>query len=208
MDRILALPLFSRVTPYEIDFASTGATFLNDIVFVSDRHAILTESKQKALYVVDVVSKKIQKLAYPKSFGAPNGIAFDKEKRLLFVAANLSHGFGAPEGNGQILVFRISSRAGVVILQAGTNVSWGRFIDGIEPVPGTTKLLVSDWSSATDPGKLAVIDYAKQKVLLERKVSANGFADFAIVPERKLIVAPDLITGYVYFYKDTFKRRR
>ena len=62
MDRVVALPLYKRGLPFQIDLASSGATFLNDMVFVSDRHFVVTESKLQKLFLVDIKTKKFIEL--------------------------------------------------------------------------------------------------------------------------------------------------
>lgn len=196
VNKVLGFSSFSGAKIVEYDLSGWNATFLNDIAIVENRYLLVTATTLKKIFNIDLKTNKIKEITFDLLGSAPNGIAYDAKKSLVYIAANKEHNLG-DYGNGMVFTFSIygkENRSSLVEQQ-----SMGKFIDGISI--GKNTLIVSDWYDRENGSKLYYLNKRSLNLISEFSLGTGGLADFSYDSKSNLLVTPDFINGKIYIYK-------
>jgi hypothetical protein len=179
-----------------INLSQFGVQFLNDLVAVSDRHLVVSETTTKKLFLIDTVAESATPIQLDFTLNHPNGLAFDEDAGQLYVVANIQHTIGASFANGEILKLNLDvANSSASLASRGQNA--GLFLDGIA-LFGDDELIYSDWVSFSGTtGVLRRLGIEGWTPLEPSNLALKGFADFHWDAEHRLLVAPNLIDGRV-----------
>lgn len=196
IDEVIGFDLNRVATPNRIDLRPFGVGFLNDLVAVSDRHLVVSETNTKKLFLIDTVAGSAAQLQLNFTLNHPNGLAYDAGSEQLYVAANIQHTIGASVANGEILKLDLDIASGSAsLVSRGQNA--GLFLDGIALL-GDGELIYSDWVSFSgNTGVLRRVGIDGWTTLEASNLGLKGFADFHWDPVHRLLAAPNLIDGRV-----------
>jgi hypothetical protein len=196
IDEVIGYDLNKVATPKRINLSQFGVGFLNDLVAVSDRHLVVSETTSKKLFLIDTVAETANQIQLDFTLSHPNGLAFDRDSGLLYVAANIQHTIGASFANGEILKLDLNVEGGSAsLVSRGQNA--GLFLDGIAFL-GDDELIYSDWVSFSgNTGVLRRMGIDGWTPLDATNLALKGFADFHWDADQRLLAAPNLIDGRV-----------
>lgn len=193
VDRVVGFHKKSGKQIAEYDLSKSGTTFLNDLTIAQD-HLIVSATDIKKIYIISLKTHLIRELRLELTGYAPNGLFYDSQSGLLYVAANEVHNLG-PEGNGKVLLFAINNQGAKKLKE----LSLGKFLDGV--CVSDKNLVVSDWYSRSSEGKLYLIN--KHTLTLQSVLSmqTSGLADIDCSPQARVLATPDFISGKVRLYQ-------
>jgi hypothetical protein len=196
IDEVIGYDLNKVATAKRINLSQFGVGFLNDLVAVSDRHLVVSETTSKKLFLIDTVAESASQIQLDFTLSHPNGLAFDKGAGLLYVAANIQHTIGASFANGEILKLDLDIPSGSAsLVSRGQNA--GLFLDGIALLEDD-ELIYSDWVSFSgNTGVLRRLGIDGWTPLEASNLALKGFADFHWDADHRLLAAPNLIDGRV-----------
>lgn len=176
---------------FALDLAPSGATFLNDVAVIDESTLLISEVKQRKLYVVDIAKVSARAIDVPAILGQPNGLWFDRATGMLYYAGNAVHAAKQPEGNGILAAMRFHAKAKKL------KPSWikrmGKFLDGITAVAGL--LVVSDWDEPELGGALHLAKRAGGRPLKHVQFPIRGYADHFWHAPTMTLMQPHLLEG-------------
>lgn len=196
IDEVIGFDLNKVAAPKRINLSQFGVGFLNDLVVVSDRHLVVSETNTKKLFLIDTVAETAAALALNFTLSHPNGLAYDADSELLYVAANLQHTIGSSFANGEILKLDLNVTSGSASLVSRAPNA-GLFLDGIALL-GDDEIIYSDWVSFSgNTGVLRRLGIDGWTPLDGSNLALKGFADFHWDADQRLLAAPNLVDGRV-----------
>lgn len=196
VNRVIGFSIHSGEELVEFSLKPLGATFLNDIVSIEGKFLIVTATDLKKVFTINLNNGQISTAHFDLFGAAPNGIVYDSKRSQVYIAANRIHHLGV-EGNGEVFLFSLDRRTMDSFLLEHTCV--GRFIDGISLKDNS--LMISDWFDTAGNSKFYFFNRESLRFLEEFSSEVVGLADFDYVDDQSLLVAPDLIRGKIYIYK-------
>ncbi|WP_442483677.1 PEP-CTERM sorting domain-containing protein [Aeoliella sp. SH292] len=196
IDEVIGYDL-NKVDPSKrINLSQFGVGFLNDLVVVSDRHLVVSETNTKKLFLIDTVADSATQIQLNFAISHPNGLAYDADAEQLYVAANIQHTIGASFANGEILKLDLDVANGSASLVSRASNA-GLFLDGISLL-GDDELIYSDWVSFSgNTGVLRRLGIDGWTPLEASNLALKGFADFHWDADHRLLAAPNLVDGRV-----------
>ena len=199
IDRVVRIDFFSKEVKAVIDFSSVGAGFINDIVTVGSNRIVVSESVQKKLFVIDLLTNTFSELIVPQDVPvfAPNGLAFEFASNFdggtLYVAENERHALGSD--HGRVTALRLDRNQSV--LSHKRSQLFGNFIDGIALI-APDQVMVSDWFAFGEPGRLHILTKETLAFSATHMLNPDGFADFSYQDLFSRVVSPDLVNGKIF----------
>lgn len=196
IDEVIGFDINKVATAKRINLSQFGVGFLNDLVVVSDRHLVVSETNTKRLFLIDTVAESAAAIQLNFALSHPNGLAFDEDAGHLYVAANLQHTIGASFANGEILKLNLDVASGSASLVSRAQNA-GLFLDGVALL-GEDELIYSDWVSFSgNTGVLRRLGIEGWTPLAPSNLALKGFADFHWDADQRLLAAPNLVDGRV-----------
>ena len=176
VDRFLAIDLTTQELVKNWDLSSTGGLFFNDPEWVGDRFWI-SATDLNTIYSIHPDSSRIQKIEFKQPFFGPNGLAYDSNSQVVYVAE-----WGTGEPNGRLLKIYLNQDNAIEILGDFTG-----HLDGLQ-MDEASNCVFSDWNS----GKIFRHQDGKSTAITD---SLGGPADFIL--SRKHLIIPCMMENQI-----------
>lgn len=198
-NRVVVISSVTGDFEWELDLSHMGATFLNDVKLIDHRYLLVSATNLKRIYCIDTFTKSLIDFNIDLQNNAPNGIEFDSENSILYIAANKEHKLGE-YGNGVVLSYSLDMKNKEALMLSKKYI--GKFIDGIS-IDGES-ILISDWFSRKADGRIYTLNKTTLEYIKETIFQTSGLADFDYDETKKLLVNPDFVNGKIYFYRKNY----
>jgi sugar lactone lactonase YvrE len=182
IDRVVGFDLDTRTKIAEIDLASHGVTFVNDIAVADAQILFASATKQGRLYRIDLAAGTAT--ALDVAVPGVNGVAYAGADEKLYAVT-----FGGPK-KGRLWTLSMTEAGTVEASSTRTVKDGGRF-DGI--VRRGDQLLISSWGvkGTSEPALYRVGKKGRGAVTRMPLGDWSGAADFDCAPDRGCWI-PDL----------------
>lgn len=180
IDRIVGFDIESRQRVFELSLADTGTRFLNDLAAVDGR-LMVSATDLGTIFEVDPARSSYRPVM--RFLRAPNGLYYDGERRRLYVA-----GYGRDGRAGELGVVRLDTR-----VPAYRRLGLRGQLDGIARVGDW--LLVSDWGSSKQNGRLHAYRLGTGRILRDVLTGLEGPADLTADPETGRVWLPEMLAN-------------
>lgn len=182
IDRVVGFDLDTRMKSTEIDLASHGVTFVNDIAVADEETLFASATKQGRIYRIDLAAgtATVLDVAVP----GVNGVAYAEADDALYAVT-----FGGSK-KGRLWTLSMTE-AGTVEASSTRTVKEGGRFDGI--VRRGDQLLISSWGvkGTSGPALYRVEQTGRGPVTRMPLSDWSGAADFDCAPDRGCWI-PDL----------------
>lgn len=203
LDRVIGYSIATRTRVFEAKVPSADVHFLNDLVYAGSLRLAVSATDAERLYLLDLRTRQWQRLdtGTAPALAHVNGLAWDDDRNLLFVAQNAAQTL--QDANGRLAAFALGATD-----QAARflwEVPFGRFLDGITLL-GERTVLVSDWHDFTGGGVVHVVDATPAGGTLVRSEhwGQRGLADFTYDPWNDLLALPAMMQGEVHIVHNPY----
>lgn len=184
VDKVRAFNLETGEKAGQIDFAKSGTMFLNDLAVMGQDKLVVSATDVNRLYTIDLSEMSYQELVTRPTIAGPNGLWYDGEDQVLYVASYEANDEGQPQGVlGQV---NLKKMEGDAYPYEQLNPFQG-MLDGLA-VYGD-KAFVSDWNRQS----ILVMDLSSGQVGgFKLPESVQGPADFYFDSEKGEIWLPGM----------------
>lgn len=188
IDRLLGFDLQSRKQVFNMDFSSTGTSFLNALAAGEDNTLFISATDIGKIFLVDIEKKHFTPLDLPEVKGA-NGLCFDKSSQKLYVV-----GFGKDnQPNGELGV--LEQQQGKYSYKAVRGITG--YLDGIVK-DRDGDMLISDWVDFNGKGEIWKIDHSQKYTAYPIPWEISGPADIWLDTNRRRLYIPAMPEGKLY----------
>lgn len=189
IDRVLGFRLRDGKQVFDLDFAPSGAKFLNAFTRYDSRRLLVSSTDLGKVFVVDLARNSYSELKFDTAPNGPNGLK-KLGNRLIVVEWGSDN-----QANGKVRTYLLDGFAAK--LEQTFEPSPAGYFDGVVSL-GANRWLISNWVKFEPVGLLQVLDTRSGKITVaNEKIPLAGPADIFLDDRNKLWV-PGMMEGKVY----------